>query len=175
MRYKLIPVIAVMLVLSGCDGKDGTTSGTVTLDNALYGSGPYYALGFSFEKGKTVSTLSTPEPDITIQAGALTQGGPVVPFMIANTFEPAFALAGEYSSENTALDAFRNLKSVGSVSYIEMGAPLKANQVWVIRTEGKKYAKIRTIEVTIDAQASPPYALCRFEWVYQPDGSATFP
>lgn len=175
MKLQIIPALAVMLILSGCDGNDGTTSGTVTLDNELYGSGPYYALGFSFEKGKTVSTLSTPEPDITIQAGSLTQGGPVEPFMSANTFEPAFALEGEYSSETTARDAFNNLKSVGSVSYIEIGAPLKANQVWVIRTEGKKYAKIRTIEVTIDTQSSPPYALCRFEWVYQPDGSATFP
>jgi hypothetical protein len=175
MKARLIPALAIMLVLSGCDGKEGATSGTVTLDNELYGSGPYYALGFSFERGKAVSTLSTPEPDITIQAGALTQGGPVEPFMSANTFEPAFAMAAEYSSESAARDAFNNLKSVGSVSYIEIGAPLKANQVWVIRTEGKKYAKIRTLEVIIDTQASPPLASCRFEWVYQPDGSATFP
>ena len=175
MKNMLIPALVLMLVLSGCDRKVGTTSGTITLDNELYGSGPYYALGFSFDRGKTVSTLSTPGPDINIQAGALTQGGAVVPFLSANTFAPAFALAGEYGSESAARDAFNNLKSAGSVSYIEIGAPLKANQVWVIRTEGKKYAKIRTIEVTLDAQASPPFASCRFEWVYQPDGSATFP
>lgn len=170
-----MPALALMLILSGCEGKETTTSGTVTLDNELYGSGPYYALGFSFDQGKAVSTLSTPEPDITIQAGALSQGGAVEPFMSANTFEPSFGMVGEYSSESAARDAFNNMRSVSGISYIEIGAPLKANQVWVIRTEDKKYAKIRTVEVTIDAQSSPPFALCRFEWVYQPDGSATFP
>jgi hypothetical protein len=175
MRAWLIPVLAVMLLLTGCDRKEGPSSGTVTLDNELYGSGPYYALGFSFEQGKTVSTLSTPEPDITIQAGSLSQGNPVEPFISTNTFEPSFALTGEYVSESTARDAFNNLKSVGTVSYIEIGAPLKANQVWVIKTESKKYAKIRTIEVILDTQASPPFASCKFEWVYQPDGSTTFP
>jgi hypothetical protein len=175
MKTRLIPALTLIFILSGCDGKEGTTSGTVTLDNELYGSGPYYALGFSFEQGKAVSTLSAPEPDITIQAGAITQGGQVEPFMSANTYEPAFALAGEYGSENAATDAFTNLKSVGSVSYIAMGAPLKANQVWVIRTETKKYAKIRTIEVTLNTNVQPPFASCKFEWVYQPDGSATFP
>lgn len=175
MKTRLIPALTLLLILPGCDGKEGTTSGTVTLDNELYGSGPYYALGFSFEQGKAVSTLSAPEPDITIQAGSLSEGSPVEPFISTNTFEPSFALKGEYGSESAAIDAFKNLKSVGSVSYIPMGVPLKANQVWVIRTETKKYAKIRTIEVILNTNVQPPFASCKFEWVYQPDGSATFP
>jgi len=38
-----------------------------------------------------------------------------------------------------------------------------------------RYTKIRTIEVTLDTTADPDYASCKLEWVYQPDGSTTFP
>lgn len=175
MKRGLISAFAVLFLLAGCNRNEVPSSGTVTLNNELYGSGPYYALGFSFVQGKTISTLSIPEPDITIQAGSLSQGSPVEPFISANTFEPSFALRGEYGSESAAIDAFKNLKSIGSVSYIEVGAPLKANQVWIIRTEAKKYAKIRTMEVTLNTGVQPPSASCKFEWVYQPDGSTTFP
>jgi hypothetical protein len=175
MKIQLISVLVVMLLFSGCDGTDGPSSGTVTLNNELYGSGPYYALGFSFAKAKAISTLSVPAPDITVQAGSLSTGGLVEAFLSTDTFEPAFALKGEYDSESTAVSAFKALASVGTVSYIELGAPLKNNQVWVVRTEDEKYAKIRIIEVTLNTTLSPPSASCKFEWVYQPDGSTTFP
>jgi hypothetical protein len=175
MKLQLISALAVMLLLAGCDGTDGPSSGTVTLNNELYGSGPYYALGFSFAQAKAISTLSVPAPDITVQAGSLSTGGPVEAFLSADTFEPPFALKGEYGSESAAVSAFKALTSVGTASYIELGAPLKNNQVWVVRTEDKKYAKIRIIEVTLNITLSPPSASCKFEWVYQPDGSTTFP
>ena len=175
MKIRLISAFAALLILAGCDRNETPSSGTITLNNELYGNGPYYALGFSFAQGKAISTLSSPEPDITIQAGSLSQGSPVEPFISTNTFEPSFAIKGEYGSESAAIDAFKNLKSIGSVSYIDVGAPLKANQVWIIRTEAKKYAKIRIVEVTLNTGVQPPSASCKFEWVYQPDGSTTFP
>ncbi len=53
------------------------------------------------------------------------------PFLSANTLEPSFALKAEYNSESEAVNAFNALTSVGTVSYIDMAVPLKANQVWV--------------------------------------------
>lgn len=169
MKLWRIPALAVMVILGGCDGNEVPNSGTITLDNELYESGSYYySLGLSFAEGKAVPTL--PEPnryDIIVQAGN-------EPFLSANTLEPAFALKGEYGSESEAINAFDALVSVGTVSYIDLALPLKANQVWVIRTRDNKYAKIRTITVSYTS-GSDPFASCKFEWVFQPDGSTQFP
>jgi len=170
MNLRLIPILAVMLFLAGCDGNEVPNSGTITLDNVLYESGSYYySLGLSFAEGKAVPTLPDANRyDIIIQAGS-------EPFLSANTLEPAFALKAEYNSESEARSAFDALASVGTASYIDMAVPLKANQVWVIRTRDNKYAKIRTIEVTYETSVPDTFASCKFEWVFQPDGSTKFP
>jgi len=174
MKLRLIPVLAVVLLLQGCGGKDVPTSGTVTVTNELFGSGPYYAMGFSFATANLVSTLTEPY-DIDIKAGSLTTGGPIVAFLSANTLEPSFALKGEYGTESAAISAFKALTSVGAASYIELAAPLKENQIWVIRTENERYAKIRIIKIDFDPTTPPYFASCQFEWVFQPDGSKQFP
>jgi hypothetical protein len=174
MKLRLIPVLAVVLLLQGCGGKDVPTSGTVTVTNELFGSGPYYAMGFSFAAADLVSTLTEPY-DIDIKAGSLTTGGPIVAFLSANTLEPSFALKGEYGTESAAISAFKALTSVGAASYIELAAPLKENQVWVVRTEAERYAKIRIIQIDFEPTVPPYYASCQLEWVFQPDGSTQFP
>jgi hypothetical protein len=174
MKLQLIPALAVTLLLTGCGGEDVPVSGTITVTNELFGSGPYYALGFSFAAADLVSTLTEPY-DIDIKAGSLTTGGPTEAFLSANTLDPSFALKGEYGTESEAKSAFDALASVGAVSYIELAAPLRENQVWVVRTEDERYAKIRIIEVTLDLSGEDPYATCKFEWVFQPDGSKQFP
>jgi hypothetical protein len=174
MKLRLILVLTVILFLTGCDGNEVSNSGTVTVTNELFGSGPYYAMGFSFASANLVSTLTEPY-DIDIKAGSLFTGGPVEAFLSANTLEPSFALKGEYGTESEAISAFNALASVGAASYIELAAPLKDNQVWVVRTEDERYAKIRIIKVELNSTDSPPYASCKFEWVFQPDGSTQFP
>lgn len=174
MKLRLIPVLVVVLLLHGCGDDEVPTSGTVTVTNELFGSGPYYAMGFSFASANLVSTLTEPY-DIDIKAGSLTTGGPIVAFLSANTLEPSFALEGEYGTESAAISAFKALKSVGAASYIELAAPLKENQVWVVRTEAERYAKIRIIQIDFEPTVPPYYASCQLEWVFQPDGSKQFP
>lgn len=176
MKAWLIPALTVMLLFTGCGGDDQQNSGTITLTSELYDTDSYYyALGLSFDEGKEVPTLPDQyRADITVQAGPVTGGGPAVAYLSANTLNPPFALAGEYASEGDARNAFNELKSPGTLSWIDLAAPLKANQVWVVRTRDYKYAKLRIISVTLTATPGP-LATCRFEWVYQPDGTATFP
>ncbi len=58
MKLRLIPVLAIMMLLAGCNGDEFPNSGTITLDNVLYESGSYYySLGLSFAEGKAVQTL----------------------------------------------------------------------------------------------------------------------
>lgn len=176
MSLRLIPALVLMLLFTGCGRDDQKNSGTITLTSELYDAGSYYyALGLSFDEAKEVPTLPDQyRADITVQAGSLTAEGPAVAYLSANTLNPPFALAGEYASESEAKNAFNGLKSPGAVTWIDLATPLKANQVWVVRSRDNKYAKLRIISVTL---ATTPQLLanCRFDWVYQPDGTATFP
>lgn len=177
MKLWLIPTLAVMLFFAGCGGEDQNLSGTITLTNELYDADVYYyAMGLSFEEGKEVPTQPDQyRADITVQAGPVTTGGPAVAYLSANTLDPPFALAGQYASEKDAKEAFDDLKNPGTLSWIDLATPLQANQVWVVKTRKSTYAKIRIIEVVLDTSANPDFSSCKLEWVWQPDGSATFP
>jgi hypothetical protein len=181
MRPWLIPVLALALLAGGCSRDNQQFSGTVTLTNELFGGDPYYyGLGLSFDEAKAVPTLPDQErADIVLIAGTIPGGTAVEPFLSANTLEPAFALMGEYATESEAVTAFRALKDATSLSsvfsFLDLAAPLKENQIWVVRTRDRTFAKIRIIDVVLDIAPNPDFTSCRLEWVWQPDGSATFP
>jgi hypothetical protein len=177
MKLRLIPVLAAMLLFSGCDGDDQKTSGTIILTNELYDGGSYYyALGLSFDEAKEVPTLpDVYRADITLMAGAVTSGGPVIPFLSSNTLDPPFALVSNHVTAAESINAFKALKSVGYYTWIDLAAPISTNQIWVVKTRDAKYAKLRIASLTLDTSVSPAVATCTLEWVWQPDGSATFP
>jgi len=177
MKLRLITALVLMLLLAGCGKDDQKISGTITLTNELFdGKTFYYALGLSFDEAKAVPTLPDQyRADIILMAGTLPGGASDVAYLSSNTLDPPFALVNEYSSESEAQTAFGSLKSIGSVSYIDVATPLKKNQVWVVKTRDFRFAKLRIIDVTLDLTGADPYATCKLEWVYQPDGSATFP
>ncbi|HUW92607.1 MAG TPA: hypothetical protein VMV74_05550 [Bacteroidales bacterium] len=176
MKWSINWITVLLLLLTGCSGgKDKPLSGTAIITSELFGTGPYYSYGFSFTLADKVSTLSDPEPDFSVEAGVIPGSPDVVPFLSANTFKPSFGLKGEYASESEAVAAFNALTEVGTPSWTDMGAPLKVNQVWVIRTGDTKYAKIRTMGVILEQTGDGPVAKCTFQWVFQPDGSPTFP
>src|SRR5512139_215524 len=103
-------ILLMILALSiGCSEKNSIkTSGTVTIDNILYGSGPYYALGFSFSQAKEISTLSNPEPDVTIN-----NDGTLLNLILqTNNFRNSFYKFGEYQNAGDAKAAFNSLTSV---------------------------------------------------------------
>lgn len=179
MKQWVIPALAVMMLLAGCGKDDQKNSGTITLTNELFGTTVYYSMGLSFKEAGAISSLTTPGPDIFLEAGSLAEGTPVVPFLSANTLEPAYAFMGEYATESEAVNAFKALTDASSLSSVfsfwDLATPLSKNQIWVVRTRDNKLAKIRIIEVVLDTGATPDFASCRLEWVWQPDGSATFP
>ena len=181
MRLWLISLLVFAFLAGGCNRDDQQFSGTITLTNELFDGDPYYyALGLSFDEAKAVPTLPNQErADITLMAGTIPGGTSVEPFLSANTLEPAFALMGEYATESEAVNAFRALTDASSLSsvfsFLDLAAPLKKNQVWVVRTRDHTFAKLRIIDVVLDTEPNPDFASCKLEWVWQPDGSATFP
>ncbi len=167
-------IVLATIVLSGCS-KDETPSisGTVTIDSKIYQSTTYYAYGFSFSKAKKVSTLETPGPDVTL---FVITGDPAnrLTFQVSN-LNPSFYKLGDYPDAQSASAAFDDLKTVGSYQWTEMADPVLANQVWVYRTGTETYAKVRIISTVNEIRDDLPFGACTFEWVYQPDGSTTFP
>jgi hypothetical protein len=170
MKRLFVLIVLISIVLSGCN-KDETASlsGTATIDNKIYQSTTYYAYGFSFSKAKKVSTLDTPGPDVTlfVIAERLT-------FQVSN-LNPSFYKLGDYPDAQSASAAFDNLTTVGNYQWTEMADPILANQVWVYRAGTETYAKMRIISIVNEIRDELPFGGCTFEWVYQPDGSKTFP
>lgn len=164
----------IAAVFSGCR-KDDTphTAGTDTIDNILNGSdiSGYYALGFLFNQAKKVSTLDNPAPDITID----NDGTQLILILQTNNFKDSFYKAGEYTNATLAEQAFINLTSFTVPQWAPWGYQIKPNQVWIFRTAKERYAKIRIISTVSETRSNRDYAECTFQWVYQPDGSLTFP
>jgi hypothetical protein len=82
---------------------------------------------------------------------------------------------GDFADETTAQTAFDNLITVSTDQWVEMADPISDNQVWIFRTGTEHYAKIRIISTVNENRQGVDYGECTFQWVYQPDGSSTFP
>jgi hypothetical protein len=165
---------AIFLILTGCK-KDNTPSlsGIVTIDNNLDGNDKtgYFAYGFSFVLAKKVSTVDNPPPDITID-----NDGTIENLILqTNNFKDSFYKYGEFADAASAELAFNNITSPTVMQWVVWANPVKANQVWIFRTSTEHYAKIRIISTNSETRASRNYSECTFNWVYQPDGSLTFP
>lgn len=161
--------------LSGCTKVEPTrTSGIDTIDNTTYQSTTYFVYGFSFSKAKLVSTNTNPGPDIIVYVNI--DNLPHRLTLQANNLKPSFYKVGDFADEETARSAFNNLKTVSVSQWEDMADPINANQVWVYRTGGSEcYAKIRISSTKNEIRNIIPYGECTFEWLYQPDGSLTFP
>lgn len=149
----------------------------MTIDNVLTisGTGAYIGYGFSVPTGKKVSTLQNPQDVIIIQADPEIDNTVRKLYFTCNNYLNAFFLYGQYASQSAAAAAFDNLLTFSGPQWAETGDSVRANQVWLFRTSADTFAKMRVISTVGEKRESIPYAECAFEWVYQPDGSQTFP
>lgn len=180
MRYGIYILLSVLLALVSCKSEDDNRKGIAVIDNMLYESGQaYYAMGFHFSTASLKRTDGTPFPDITLIAE--TGAGAAVTSVVFNG-PPAltsfpFSLYGTYQNKNAAAEAFDKLKSfeVSAFTWSELGRQVAENQVWLYRSTDSRFAKLVILEVITEERDGLPFAECRFRWVYQPDGTATFP
>lgn len=170
---RIVFIISLLLITACTKEREPDRSGIASIDNTLYGSGTsgYYAIGFSFGKAEKVSTIPAPGPDITID----NDGSLANLILQANNFKDSFWKAGEYSNEAAAVTAFRQLVSPVIERWEVWAFGIKPNQVWVYRSGTDKYAKLRVISTVSEMRSGRAYAEITFEWVYQPDGTLSFP
>lgn len=176
-RSILIAAFLFFTLLSCKKDADIPLSGTVTIDNTLFGTGPYYANGFSFSKAAKVSSLSDPGPDITLVATLKIDGTIDQVSIQSENFKSSFYMYGQYTDSQSAVMAFNSLLSatVSEGQWDDWAIPVEDDQVWIFRTLDEKYVKFRIISVTAEQRDGKPFAECTLEWVYQPDGTLTFP
>ena len=174
MKHPLPIILILLTVFSGCRKNDSVpTAGTDTINNTLGGTdvAGYYSFGFLFSQAKKVSTLDKPAPDITID-----NDGTLLNLILeTNNFKDSFYKAGEYTSATLAEQAFNGITSFTVPQWASWGYQIKPNQIWIFRTGSDRYAKIRIINTISEIRNNRNYAECTFQWVYQPDGSLTFP
>ena len=131
------------------------------------------SMAFHFQRQALVSTIVTPGPDIVIYVNI--DNVPARLTLQANNLKPSFYKVGDYADEAAAIAAFDNLKTVSVTQWSEMADPVNANQVWIYRSGTEYYTKFRIVSVVNETRQTIPYGECTFQWVYQPDGSSTFP
>jgi hypothetical protein len=174
MKRTLYIILTLFFAVSACTKTEPTrTSGIDKIDNITYQSSTYYVYGFSFSEAKLVSTNVTPGPDIVIYVNV--DNLPARLTLQTNNLKPSFSKVGDFADEASAIAAFNNLKTVSVTQWSDMADPLKANQVWIYKSGTEYYTKFRIVSTINETRQTIPYGECTFEWVYQPDGSTTFP
>jgi hypothetical protein len=170
MRSILPILLIVSLCMISCKKKDEIpVSGVVTIDNTTGLSMTYFVYGFLFSGAEIVSTLNDPPPDITVDSDGAAL------FFQTNNLKDSFYIYGEYENAGSAEEAFNNLTTVSVSQWTGLAYPVEPDQVWIYRSGSEHYAKIRIVSIVSEDRDNHDYAECTFEWVYQPDGSLTFP
>jgi len=170
----LIFVFLVLMTASCRKEKGDKYYGTTTIDNTLYGTGPYYALGFSFDLGIEVRTSDSPGPDITVHAITDVNSVPTGAYLDTPNLVESFSLVGKGDNENDAKTLFDNLRETEATQWMLFANTIEEHQVWLFKTSGGNYVKIRIVDLLVNEGLSGPYAEVTFEWRMQPDGSTTF-
>src|SRR5664280_2395400 len=174
MKRHLVLFLAIISILSGCTKKESTrTSGIDTIDNITYFGTTYYNYGFLFSGAKLVKTFPSPGPDITIYVNI----DNITPRLTlqSNNLNPSFYKTGDFPDASGAQSAFDNLKTVTATQWQDMADPVNDNQVWIYKSGTGNYTKLRIVSTVNETRSSIAYGECTFQWVYQPDGSSTFP
>jgi hypothetical protein len=175
MKKSVFLYLALISILTGCTKKEpNRTSGIDTIDNTNHFSTTYFQYGFSFPGGKLVATFPSPGPDITLIVTLDNSENPKLTLQADNLL-PSFYKVGDFADVTTAQSAFDNLKTVSVSLWQDVADPILPNQVWIYRSGSTHYSKIRIVSTINETRQTVPYGECTFEWVYQPDGTSTFP
>jgi len=169
-------VLIIALFIVSCDkDPESRYSGEFTIDNTLYGLGPYYAIGFSFEEGKTLQTIGTPQPDITVHAKTDAQGSVSGAYLDTPNLKESYALAGDFNSAEDAGNYYDNLLEVGNYTWLLFADDISEHQVYVFKTRNDNYVKFRIKDLVLQDIDDEAFVEVTIEWRIQPDGSTTFP
>lgn len=172
MKRTIYIALLVLLSFLSCEPNGGgngiPTSGTATINNILSfdeATQSYNLFGFSFVEAKLVSILeSTDYMTVGCADGVVN--------LQTDSYINSFYLFGNFDDAVTAETVFNSLNTASVVTWSEWANPVRENQIWIFRTSKKNYVKLWIKTILIEPTDSVE---CTFDWVYQPDGTLTFP
>lgn len=168
----IISLLLIIIIVYGCDSIDPVagSSDEVTINHNTN--------GFLFSSGKTVTVPNSGNimPDIIILAHQTEEEYVAGVFFAAANPRPAFNLVKEFSDYDSAQTFFYNLAVVPDTNYHFLALPVRANQIWAVKTNENKYGKILIMNTNAyyDSDALQCKTEAKFKWQYQPDGSRYF-
>lgn len=176
-------MVLLFISINGCDNSveptPSKTSGETTINTTIQNS---KITGFSFSQGANITYPNSENiiPDIITLVQISANGNILGVFFDSGvSLKPSFNLISQTNNTDSALIYFNNLNEVPDSNYVELAIPVKANQIWAIKTVDNKFGKILILETKAYADSSNPssptdYGEARFKWVYQPNGSNKF-
>ena len=184
MKVKVIlpSFLFALLLFNGCDNSvDPTppkTSGETTINSKIVN---FKSKGFSFSQGNLIEFPNSQniKPDFFLSVHMTVEEPIAGVFLAPPDNHLSFRLIAQINDPDSASKYFSELSEVPDTTYDWLALPLKENQIWAVKTQDDKYAKILIIntEAYMDSsvQGSPtPYGEATFKWNYQPDGTRNF-
>lgn len=179
-RFILLAAL-ILLSLPQCSKKEGPRiSGEVTINSKQFFDVTYYIIGYSFTQGKLIDTREDPGPDVTVWPKIEANGDVQDAFLDNPNAKNSFSLTASFDNPDNAENYFSSYKTVNDSSgYTGLAMPIRKNQIWTFRTSSERYVKMLILDVTAtrlpEGDTTKPYAETTFRFVYQPDGTRTFP
>ena len=179
--FVYLALSALLLAGTACEKWFGPDKkGEITLSSETFGDS-YYLFGYSYDKGDFYKYpfQGEVEPDIINEGERQLVGGEVVVLPSLNTpgRVNGFALVGEFSNLEDARTFFDDYKKVdGDLAFVIVTQVVELYQVWVQKTGDGKYVKLLVKDVeNLENENGVPYNKVVLKFVYQSDGSASFP
>lgn len=160
-----LALVGVLLLVGACDNSDDPAdlpSGQVTLTDDEG--------GFSFEQGKIGTPSVSDVADVSVIVRRDENNNILGISLINPGLSESFSRLGAFDTPAAAADFFESVPKAPERGYQLFTTGLQAHQVWAVRTEAGKYAKI----LILSARLEDPTGIVTFAWVYQPDGTRMF-
>ena len=179
---KLIILFLLVVFVNGCDNSveptPPKTSGENTINSKVVN---FKTNGFSFSQASLIEYPNSQNinPDMLLLVQITAQNEIAGVFLSPPNNQPSFRLLVQLNDADSANNYFSELAEIPDTTYAWLAIPVKENQIWAVKTQDNKYAKIliKHTEAYMDSsiQSSPtPYGEATFKWKYQPDGSRKF-
>ena len=174
-------LLLLILLINSCDSSiepTPKTSGEITINSKVEN---LKSKGFSFSQGGLIEYPNTQniKPDFLLLVHMTIEEPIAGVFLSPPNNQPTFRLLIQLEAADSANKYFSELSEVPDTIYDWLALPLKENQIWAVKTQDNKYAKILILNTKAymdsSIQSSPtPYGEATFKWNYQPNGSRNF-
>ena len=160
MRKIILIIFLILTLLAGCKKTNEAPSKTIMLYSYVFDG----LRGFYFETGTIIRypVTNNPNPDFSVLP-QIDQTGVIGPFLSNPDFTLVFALTNSFSDKESADRYFDNYTTASTTTYDLHALNLKPYQIWTIKTNKGRLAKILVLDTQKGTMADP-WAEVTFRW-----------